>query len=133
MWFFLTSIHGAVWFFVGVFVWAYSAFISARTGETYHFFTWAAVVFMAWGAFRLSRQYWPKKKEKSSLVGPPTKVTQKHVPPRHHGHSHKHVQQHHSSIHQSHTHVRGGFRSCSNCHHRISEHAHTCPHCHHAQ
>ena len=133
MYVFLATIHGAVWFFVGLGIWLYSAFISARTGNEYPFFTWVAVAFMFWGAIRLSIQYWPKKKERKPLVGPPREVNLKHIPPRHHGHSHKHVQHHHNSPHQTHTHIRSGFRNCSNCHHRISINAHSCPHCHHEQ
>ncbi len=133
----MTSIHGGVWFGVGVFIWSYSHFfIEPRIDGSLIFFKVVAILFILWGAIRLSTGF---KKQKKDLAGPPKRREEHH----HHGsphQSHGHVRNPHGSNYKTHQHLHPhkhpshhatnqAFRACPQCHKAVPNAMHQCRYC----
>ena len=141
----MVKIHGALWVVLGIFIAGYSWFIQRRSGTNMVFFIWVGVLFLVWGAFRLTSDYilnQPKAK-KEELVGPPE--NRPRTNPYHHTTgsphaTHQHVRQPGGSPQATHQHTRPAqhpghhaashaLRHCPRCHQGIPQQVRFCPHC----
>jgi len=142
-----TKIHGAIWVVLGLAMWLYLGFIEGRGGTSLPALKWVGVLFLVWGAFRLSNDYLFHEKfrrpKQETPVGPPNarrindptvhhthapQATHQHVQtPPHQLQTHQHVQQ--APLHPGHPHAQHTSKQCPQCRNLINQQARFCNTC----